>query len=62
MVPEGTAHVGCVTLAVVGVAGAPAAALIVTVLDAGVEQELSDILRTINMYVPGTKPLNVVLA
>ena len=59
IVPVGTAQVGWVVLATVGTAGAVGTALIVTVEAAGVEQVLSEILLTLNVYVPGTKPAKV---
>ncbi len=49
MVPVGTAHVGCVVEAIVGVTGAEGTALIVTVEAALVAQVLSVVLRTLSV-------------
>ena len=62
MVPEGVAQVGCVTLAVVGTAGAVGTALIVTGLAPVAEQVASAKFRTTKVYDPGANPGNVALA
>ncbi len=62
ILPEGTAQVGCVTLAVVGATGAVGTAFIVTVLAAVAEQVVSAVFLTIKVYVPGANPENVALA
>ena len=49
MVPLGTAQVGCVVLATVGIAGALGTALIVTVLAASVLHVLSVVLLTVKV-------------
>jgi hypothetical protein len=62
IVPDGTAHVGCVVLAIVGTGGAAGTALIVTVAAAKVIQVLSAMLLTESVYVPGARPEKVALA
>jgi hypothetical protein len=49
IVPVGTAHVGCVVLATVGVVGAVGTALMVTVEAALVKQVLSVVLLTLKV-------------
>jgi hypothetical protein len=61
IVPDGTAQVGCITEATVGIAGALGIALIVTVEPAGVEQVLSAILLTLRVYVAGANAANTSL-
>jgi hypothetical protein len=62
IVPDGTAHVGCVVLETVGTAGAVGIALIVTVAAANVTQVLSVMFLTDSVYVPGASPAKVLLA
>ena len=59
IVPVGTAQVGWVVEPTVGTAGAVGTAFIVTVAAAGVEQVLSAMLLTLNVYIPGANELNV---
>jgi uncharacterized membrane protein YeaQ/YmgE (transglycosylase-associated protein family) len=59
IVPDGTAQVGCVVDNTVGIVGALGTALIVTVEAAAVEQVLSVVLLTLNVFMPEDKPLNV---
>ena len=62
IVPEGTAHVGCVVTETDGTAGAIGTSLIVIVDASVVMQELSAMLRTVNVFIPAESPENEVPA
>jgi hypothetical protein len=59
IVPDGTAHVGCVVEKTVGTVGAVGTALIVTVEAALAIQVLSVVLRTLKVFTPDVSPENV---
>ena len=61
IVPVVTAQVGWVVDAAVGTVGAPAAALIVTLVPAEI-QVLSDVLLTVTLLAPTVTPVKVTLA
>jgi hypothetical protein len=58
--PVATAHVGCVMVPTVGMAGAPGAVLITTLADGAETHPAS--LVTVKLYVAGESPIIVVLA
>ena len=61
IVPVFTAQVGCNVALAVGADGAPAAALIVTLVPAEI-QVLSDVLLTVTLLAPAVTPVKVTLA